>query len=64
VRKLARTSPLTKLWLEIIACDDFAEAQYAPINRFSDGGSDFYLGFLYRTLTQLKGDVTTSVEGF
>lgn len=45
-------SPLTKLSVEISAHDDFVEGQYAPIDRFSDGGWDFYLGFLYGALTQ------------
>lgn len=45
-------SPLTKLSVEISAYDDFSEGQYAPIDRFSDGGWDFYLGFLYGALTQ------------
>jgi hypothetical protein len=43
---------LSKLSVEIQAFDAFAENQYAPINRFSDGGFDFYLGFLYGSLMQ------------
>lgn len=49
---LRSARPLTRLSVEISAYDDFAEGQYAPINRFSDGGSDFYLGFLYGAPTQ------------
>jgi hypothetical protein len=49
---LRSASPLTKLSVEISAYDDFAEGQYAPIDRFSDGGWDFYVGFLYGALTQ------------
>jgi hypothetical protein len=49
---LRSASPLKELSVEISAYDDFAEGQYAPIDRFSDGGWDFYLGFLYGTLTQ------------
>ncbi|RNF83207.1 hypothetical protein [Montanilutibacter psychrotolerans] len=45
-------SPLTELSVEISAYDDFDEGQYAPIDRFSDGGWDFYLGFLHGALTQ------------
>jgi len=54
-------SPLTKLSVEISAYDNFAEGQYAPINRFSDGGWDFYLGFLYGTLTQGKRERSMDV---
>lgn len=49
---LRSASPLTKLSVEISAYDDFADGQYAPIDRFSDGGRDFYLGFLFGALTQ------------
>lgn len=49
---LHSTMPLTKLSVEISRYDDFDMAQYAPINHFSDNGSDFYLGFLYGTLSQ------------
>ncbi len=45
-------APLTQLSLEISAYDGFTLGQYAPIDRFSDGGWDFYLGFLYGRLTQ------------
>lgn len=45
-------SPLTRLSVEINAYDEYAEGHYAPIDRFSDGGRDFYLGFLYGALTQ------------
>ena len=44
--------PLTQLSLEICAYDGFTEGQYSPIDRFSDGGWDFYVGFLYGGLTQ------------
>ena len=44
--------PLRKLSVEISRYDDFDMAQYAPINHFSDGGSAFYLGFLYGGLNQ------------
>lgn len=50
--RLRSASPLTRLSVEVSAFDDFTEGQYAPINRFSDGGSDFYLGFLHGALTQ------------
>ena len=49
---LRSAAPLTRLSVEISAYDEFVDAQYAPIDRFSDGGWDFYLGFLYGTLTQ------------
>ncbi|WP_374562892.1 hypothetical protein [Ideonella sp.] len=45
-------APLTRLSVEISAYDDITEGQYAPIDRFSDGGWDFYVGFLYGTPTQ------------
>lgn len=44
--------PLTRLSLEIRAYDGFTEGQYAPLARFSDGGADFYLGFLHGALSQ------------
>jgi hypothetical protein len=49
-----RTSgkPLRALSIEIDAYSAFAEKQYSPIDRFSDGGSDFYLGFLFASLKQ------------
>lgn len=53
---LRSARPLTRLSVEISAYDDFAEGQYAPINRFSDGGSNFYLGFLYGAPTQAGGE--------
>jgi hypothetical protein len=49
---LRSAAPLTRLSIEISAYDAFVDGQYAPIGRFSDGGMDFYLGFLYGTLTQ------------
>lgn len=49
---MVSAAPLTKLSVEISAYDDFPEGQYAPIDRFSDGGWDFYLGFLYGAPTQ------------
>jgi hypothetical protein len=49
---LRSAARLTRLSVEISAYDEFDLAQYAPINRFSDGGWDFYLGFLYGTLKQ------------
>lgn len=49
---LRSASALSRLSVEISAHDDFTEGQYAPINRFSDGGWDFYLGFLEGSLTQ------------
>jgi hypothetical protein len=51
--------PITGLSVEIKAFDEFAENQYVPISRFSDGGCDFYLGFLYGTLMQSGGPRTT-----
>jgi len=45
-------APLTRLSLEVSAYDGFTEAQYSPIDRFSDGGWDFYVGFLYGALSQ------------
>lgn len=64
---LRSASPLTRLSVEISAYDDFAEGQYAPIDRFSDGGWDFYLGFLYGALTQggreRTMDVTLHLHG-
>lgn len=44
--------PLKRLSIEIGAYDDFDMGNYAPIDRFSDGGWDFYLGFLHGTLRQ------------
>ena len=49
---LRSASPLTRLSVEISAYGQVDPAKYAPINHFSDGGSDFYLGFLYGSLTQ------------
>jgi hypothetical protein len=49
---LVSAKPLSKLSVEIRAYDDFDEAQYAPIDRFSDGGWDFYLGFLHGALSE------------
>ena len=47
---LRSATPLSKLSVEISRYDDFELAHYAPINHFSDGGSDFYLGFLHGAL--------------
>lgn len=44
--------PLKRLSVEIRAYDGFTEGQYAPLARFSDGGADFYLGFLHGALSQ------------
>lgn len=44
--------PLKRLSVEIEAYDGFTEGQYAPLARFSDGGADFYLGFLHGALSQ------------
>ncbi|QPF75018.1 hypothetical protein G8A07_20260 [Roseateles sp. DAIF2] len=44
--------PLTRLSVEISAYDGFDVGHYAPIDRFSDGGWDFYLGFLHGALSQ------------
>jgi hypothetical protein len=44
--------PLSKLSIEIKAYRPFAEGNYSPINRFSNGASDFFLGFLYADLKQ------------
>lgn len=64
---LRSAAALTRLSVEISAFDAFAEGQYAPINRFSDGGWDFYLGFLYGTPRQgdreRSMDVTLHVQG-
>lgn len=64
---LRSASPLTRLSVEISAYDDFVDGQYAPIDRFSDGGWDFYLGFLYGSLTQSGReramDVTLHLQG-
>jgi hypothetical protein len=49
---LRSAASVTGLSVEIKAFDEFAEGQYAPINRFSDGGYSFYLGFLYGALSQ------------
>jgi hypothetical protein len=49
---IVSAKPLSQLSVEISAYDDFDMAQYAPINRFSDGGWDFYLGFLHGALRQ------------
>lgn len=49
---LLSAAPLTRISVEISAFDEIAEGQYAPINRFTDGGADFYLGFLYGDLRQ------------
>jgi hypothetical protein len=59
--RLRSASPLTRLSVEIKAHDDFDEAQYAPIDRFSDGGWDFYLGFLYGALKQAERARTMDV---
>ena len=48
---LRTAAPLTRLSVEISAHDEFVDGHYAPITRYSDGGRDFYLGFLYGTLT-------------
>lgn len=59
---LRSAKPLTRLSVEISAYDEFTEgAQYAPINRFSDGGWNLYLGFLYGALTQGEGVRTMEV---
>lgn len=64
---LRSAAPLTTLSLEISAHDAFADGQYAPINRFSDGGRDFYLGFLYgRTIQRGREramDVALHLQG-
>lgn len=64
---LHSAAPLTRLSVEISAYDEFVDAQYAPIDRFSDGGRDFYLGFLYGSLTQggreRAMDVTLHLRG-
>ena len=49
---LRSAASITGLSVEIKLFDAFAEAQYAPTSRFSDGGCDFYVGFLYGTLMQ------------
>lgn len=49
---LRSASPLTRLSVEITAYGQVDPAKFAPINHFSDGGSDFYLGFLYGALAQ------------
>jgi hypothetical protein len=59
---LRSAKPLTQLSVEITAYDEFAEgAQDAPINRFSDGGWNFYLGFLYGALSQGERTRTMNV---
>ena len=64
---LHSAKPLKKLSVEISSYDDFDMAQYAPINHFSDGGSDFYLGFLYGALYQGERErnmaVTLQLQG-
>lgn len=58
---LRSAKPFARLSVEIGAYDEFNEgAQYAPINRFSDGGWNLYLGFLYGTLSQ--GERTRTME--
>ncbi|NQD37734.1 hypothetical protein HPT27_11920 [Permianibacter sp. IMCC34836] len=49
---LRSNKPLTQLSVEISRYSNFELDQYAPINHFSDGGADFYLGFLYGSLGQ------------
>jgi hypothetical protein len=44
---LRSTAPLRTLSVEVQAYGQFSEGQYSPIDRFSDGGWNFYLGFLY-----------------
>lgn len=50
--QLHSSKPLTRLSVEISAYDGYVDNNYAPINRFSDGGSHFYLGFLHGVLRQ------------
>lgn len=57
---LRSASPLTRLSVEISAYGQVEPAHYAPINRFSDGGWDFYLGFLYGALAQ--GERTRTMD--
>lgn len=49
---LRSAQPLTTLSVEISPHDAFDEGNYAPINRFSNGGWNVYLGFLHGTLAQ------------
>lgn len=44
--------PVKAISIDIMSYRPFAEGTYAPINGFSDGGSDFFLGFLYGELKQ------------
>lgn len=64
---LRSASPLTRLGVEISAYDDFVDGRYAPSDRFSDGGWDFYPGFLYGSLAQggreCAMDVTLHLQG-
>lgn len=64
---LRSATPLSKLSVEISRYDGFEHAHYAPINHFSDGGSDFYLGFLYGALYQGERErnmaVTLQLQG-
>ncbi|HEX5684791.1 MAG TPA: hypothetical protein VFY73_12260 [Ideonella sp.] len=53
--------PVTRLSVEISAYDGFTEAQYSPIDRFSDGGWDFHVGFLHGRLTQAERKRTMEV---
>ena len=52
--------PVEKMSVEIKAYRPYAQGNYAPIDHFSDGGSNFYLGFLYGDLQQ--GERTRSMD--
>lgn len=52
--------PLNALSIEISAYASFAQGHFAPIDHFSDGGSDFFLGFLFASLKQ--GERERSME--
>lgn len=59
---LRSAKPLTRLSVQISAYGQVDPARFAPINHFSDGGSDFYLGFLYGALKQGGGDRAMDVR--
>ena len=58
----SRGKPFTVASVEITAFDGFAPKQYAPLNRFTDGGTALFLGHLQGDASQGKHSLTMSTE--